>query len=160
MPKDSYISGRCLEIETALDEAAVWSLNNDKLGAYLAGYLTVIISGVIEDCIEYLIRQRAARTGDFQVESFVAEFIRRRFGNPNHGQINGMLKDFSDEYSRTFTSRIPHDGSSADALNSIIQNKNELAHTGTWKLQMTLSDVRDYYHRVVPVLEAVEDILA
>ena len=70
-----------------------------------------------------------------------------------------MLGQFSEAYQRTFTQRIPHNGTSADALKSIIDNKNNLAHVGTWKLQMTVADVDNYYHRIILILEALENIL-
>lgn len=159
MPKDAYVRQRCAEIETALHDSKAWSMSDAKLGAYLAGYLTVLICGMVEDCIEHLMRIRASRTNDREIENFVAEVLRRRFGNPDHQQLVGVLSQFSDVYASVFKTKIPHNGNAASALRSIVGDKNMLAHSGVWKLQTTVSDVENYYVRIVPILEALEDIL-
>ena len=158
--KDPYISQRCREIEGLLTDAAGWASSDEKLGAHLAAYLSVLITGMVEDCIEYLVSQRVGKTQDREVQDFVSETLRQRFRNPDRGRISDLLKQFSTSYQQRFAKRIPHDGSAATALRSIVENKNSLSHTGTWKLQMTVADADNYYHRILPILEALEDVLS
>lgn len=75
-PNDPYVFQRCIEIESAVSEAEQWAIGNEKLGAYLAGYLTVVICGVIEDCVEHLIGNRAgkAQTANYS-PSFAGRFM-------------------------------------------------------------------------------------
>ena len=131
-------------------------LSDAKLGAHLAAYISVLIIGVFEDCIEYLFVQRVHKTGDSEVENYIRRVIGDRFKNPEYSKISGLLKEFSEEYQKKFKARIAPDGSEATALESILGNKNSLAHVGTVKLQMTIREVDEYYQRLIPILEAVE----
>ena len=158
--KDPSISQRCHEMEGLLADAAGWASRDEKLEAHLAAYLSVLITGMVEVCIEHLVSQRAGKAQDQEVQDFVSEALHQRFRNPDWGTINGLLGQFSTLYQQRFTERIPHDGSAATALNSIVDNKNSLSHTGIWKLQMTVADVDNYYRRILPILEALEDVLS
>lgn len=158
MPRDPYLSNRCRELEELLNYAGAVAARDEKLGAHLANYLTVLITGVVEDCIEYLLLERAGRSGDTEVQNYVRENL-RYFRNPRVPEIVGLLNRFSQEYGRAFTGRIPPGGKEADALKSVVDNKDNLGHKGTWKLDMTVGDVDDYYRRVVSILEALEAVL-
>ncbi len=156
---DSYLKKRCGEIEHLISEALAWSSTNEKLGAQLAAYISVLITGVIEDCVEYLFTQRVLKITDKEVEHYVLKVISERFRNPTYSSITGLLKEFSSDYQDIFKAKISHDGKEATALESVVDNKNSLAHIGTIKLQMTISEINDYYQRIIPILETVETIL-
>jgi len=156
---EPYIVARCNEIKILLANAKVWASINEKLGAHLAAYICVLIVGVMEDCIEHLIAQRVGQTGDKEITNYIRKVLGERFRNPEYGSISGLLKEFSDEYQQRFREKISHDGSESTALASIIGNKNSLAHVGTEKLQMSVEDVENYYHRIIPILETLEEII-
>ena len=158
--KAPYVSQRCREIEGLLRDAAGWSSSDKQLGAHLAGYLSVLITGMVEDCVEHLFSQRVVKAQDREVQDFVSKALQQRFRNPDWGTISGLLGQFSTSYQQRFAQRIPHNGSEATALESIVANKNSLSHTGIWKQQMTVADVDDYYRRILPILEALEDVLS
>ncbi|MBM3942192.1 MAG: hypothetical protein FJ316_04585 [SAR202 cluster bacterium] len=156
-PSSPYLAQRCGEIDSAIAEAEQWAAGNDKLGAYLAGYLTVVICGVVEDCVEHLIGNRAGRAQDQELQAFVHKTIHERFRNPDYNLISTTLGAFSSEYSRAFNQRIRPD--ERDALDSMVANKNNLAHVGARKQQSTIIDVREYYQRVKQILTVLESIL-
>ena len=157
--KDPYISKRCDEIEALLIDAAGWTLYDEKLGAHLAAYISVLILGVLEDCIEHLVARRVGKAGDNEITNYIGKVIGERFRNPEYGSISGLLGEFSKEYKTTFTDKIAHDGIEATALQGIVDNKNSLAHVGTSKLNLTVKDVDGYYHRIIPILEVLEQVL-
>ncbi|MFC1987426.1 hypothetical protein ACFLVH_02650 [Chloroflexota bacterium] len=157
-PKEPYIIHRCSEIEAILKDAVMWS-SNEKLGAHLAAYISVLTIGFLEDCIEYLINQRVSKTNDDEIKNYIRGVIHQRFKNPDWGTISGLLGEFSPEYKKAFANKITHNGVEATALQGMLYNKNALAHEGTDKLQMTINDVNNYYHRIVPILETLEQIL-
>jgi hypothetical protein len=130
------------------------------LAANLAAYITVLIVGVVEDCVEHLVAQRARKTRDSEVEHYVVQSLQERFRNPDYSAISGLLKVFSEDYQRTFRGKIPHDGKEAIALQSVIANKNMLAHVGTSNLQLTLKEVSNYSRDIKPILEVLEEILS
>jgi hypothetical protein len=158
--KDPYIAKRCSEIESLLVNAEVWAENNEKLGAHMAAYISVLILGVLEDCTEHLVTQRVDKTGDSEIKNYVVKVIDERFRNPDWGAISGLLGEFSAEYKTKFTNKIAHNGTEATALQGIVDNKNALAHVGTSKLNLSVTDVDGYYRRIVPILEVLEQILA
>jgi len=155
-----YIADRCSDLEGLLADAANWAKKDEKLGAHLASYICVLILGVLEDCVEHLVAQRVDKAGDNEIRNYVVKVIDERFRNPDWGSISGLLGEFSQEYKAAFTDRISHDSIEANALRDVINNKNSLAHAGTSKLNLTVTDVDGYYRRVVPILEALEQILA
>ena len=152
-----YISQRCEEIHSILADAKIWSDSDSRLGAHLASYITVLISGVVEDCIEYLVKERARRGSDPEVAEFVSQLVERSFRNPKSEGVADLLGMFSEEYQKRYLEAVPTN--SREALGSIIANRMSLAHTGTTMQQNTVSDVADYFSRIVPILTAVEDIL-
>lgn len=158
--RDTYILGRCKEIETLLNQATDWSSNNEELSAHLAAYVSVLITGVLEDCIEHLITQRVEKTGDSEIQNYVCRATEQRFRNPHYSSISGLLKQFSKEYQEEFNQKILPHGKEAEALQSIVDNKNSLAHLGTGTLQLTIKDVRYYFGYIIPILEALEQILS
>ena len=159
MLQDAYLIKRCDEIESLLMEADTWASGDYKLGANLAAYVTVLLVGVIEDCIEYLVAKRVRKAHDSEVEHYIVQSLHQGFRNPEHGAISGLLKMFSEDYQQRFKHRIPHDGKEAIALQSVVSNKNALAHIGTSNLQLTIAEVDSYYRDIKPILEALEGIL-
>ena len=139
--RDPHIASRCVETKTLIAQASRWALYDPALGAHLAAYLTVLITGLVEESIERLVRRRVEIIGDPEIVNFVSNAIDRQFRNPDYSTISGLLRQFSDMYQNSFRTKIPHDSSEAVALNSIIGNKNSLAHTGTAKLSLTVSDL-------------------
>lgn len=157
MPRDSHIARRCSDIEDALDYAAVQSQDNPRLGSYLAAHISVLISGVVEDCIEYLVIQRAGATGDSEVKEFVRVSIGRQFRNPTPDAIGDTLRTFDESYRNAYQSNVPP--AAREALGSIVSNRMKLAHSGHSQTDFTVADVRQYFKQIVTLLEAVENIL-
>ena len=97
MPKNPYIVGRCSDIEEMLDYAASQSQDNPRLGGYLASHISVLVSEVVEDCIEYLVTERARQGNDTELAEFVRTSIDRQFRNPHSRAVAEMLRTFSEE---------------------------------------------------------------
>lgn len=159
MPNNPYVLKRCTEIEELLQYADACSKTDEKLGAHLAAYICVLFLGVLEDCIENLIKERASKSGDPEILNFITVTISTRFRNPDRGAICEILGLFSKEYKDKFSQRIKADSPEKQALDNIVSNKNDLAHIGTSKLNFTVKEMNDYYKRVIPIVEAIEDVL-
>ena len=157
MPQDAYVADRCSEIEEMLQYATEKARDDARLGGHLAGYISVLISGVVEDCIEYLVIQRARMLGDIQLQEFVRSSIDQQFRNPRSQDIENLLKRFSDAYRDSYTESVKPEN--RQALGAIVRNRMSLAHKGTRQSQFTVSDVSRYFEQVVEILEVVEDIL-
>ncbi|HUT67313.1 MAG TPA: HEPN domain-containing protein, partial [Dehalococcoidales bacterium] len=148
------------EIEDLLKYAEAWSTKDDKLGAHLAAYICVTFLGVLEDCIENLIKERANKSKDPEILNFISSIVHQRFKNPDRSAICEILGLFSKEYRDKFSRIIKAHGPEKEALDNIVGNKNSLAHEGTSKLNLSVKDMNDYYKRVIPVIEAIEEVLS
>jgi len=165
--QNQYIVNKCSEIESLLKQARIWAegdpmqekVADPKLGAHLATYINVIMLGMLEDCIEYVVRERAKKPGDKEIENYISEDISHSFRNPNYSKICEVLGQFSIKYKSEFQSRIKHDSSAVEALDSILKNKTNLAHRGLSNLNLSIDDANGYYLRVIPILEVLEDLL-
>ena len=155
---DPYLTARFSEVEDALTRAAQWGSSDRVINAYLAGYLVVMTCGIFEDSIEHMVKTRANRPGDLELYTFVASTVHERFRNPDNGAILGLLKQFSSAYQSTYRNSIST--SASTAVDSVVNNKNWLAHGETSKMQLTVSDVQDYFVRCLPAFEALEQILS
>ena len=157
MLQDSYVLERCSEIQDALRYAADKSKGDDDLGAHLADYISVLISGVVEDCVEHLVVQRAHRTNDAELQSFVRSAIDRQFRNPRSDDIAEVLNRFSSAYRNSYMVAVS--GEARDALGSIVSNRVSLAHRGQSQSNLNVNDVSRYFGLIVEILEVVEHIL-
>ena len=157
MPRDTYVADRCSEINTLIEYAAEKSDSDPGVGAYLAGYISVLISGVVEDCVEHLVVERARMSNDQQLQEFVRLSIDRQFRNPRSSDIAEVLAWFSSAYRDSYNRSVNRQA--REALGSIVSNRMSLAHKGTPQLALTVSDVRGYFAHVVEILEVVEGIL-
>ncbi len=88
---------------------------------------------------------------------YVRERTALTFRNPKSDNVSRLLNEFSAGYSNQFSRRL--NNKARVALNSIIDNKNWLAHGESSKLQVTVKDVDGYFRRSARVFEVLEDIL-
>jgi hypothetical protein len=106
MPNNPYVLKRCAEIEGLLQYADAWSKKDEKLGAHLAAYICVLFLGVLEDCIENLIKERVNKSGDPEVYNFITTSINKRFRNPDRSAICEILGLFNKEYKEKFSQKL------------------------------------------------------
>ena len=156
--KSPYVIDRLAEVEQALRRASDWGSEDPELSAYLAGYMIVLLCGVVEDCAEHLVSQRVSVGGDKELTSFLRARVSATFRNPDKQNFNKIVKDFGPECASTYKGRMPEGAD--DALESIVTNKNALAHGEPSKFNVTLGDVEDYLSRASQVFEVLEEVLA
>jgi len=157
--QDQYIVTQCLEVETIINDSKLWANSDPKLGAHLATYINVMILGKLEDCIEYLVKRRAKKPGDVELENYISNDIEKRFRNPTYSNICDLLGRFSNRYREEFEKKFNKNCLEVDALNSILENKTNVAHYGLANLKISVNDVESYYKGVVNVLGKLEDLL-
>lgn len=157
--QNKYISTKCIELEGLIKDSGDWAEEDAKLGAHLATYINVLILGILEDCIEYLVKERSKKAGDAEVENYISKDIEQRLRNPDYKKICGVLGQFSSRYKAEFQNEFSVDCLEVDALDSIMRNKTNVAHFGLANLGLTVKDVEHYFHSVVRMLEKLEDLL-
>lgn len=157
--QDKYISKKCIEIEGLIKDSENWANGDAELGAHLATYINVLILGILEDCVEYLVKERSKKAEDTEIENYISKDIEQRLKNPDYGKICGVLGQFSDRYKAEFQNKFSANCLEVDALNSIIRNKTNVAHYGLANLGLSVKDVGIYFQSVVRMLEKLEDLL-
>ena len=156
---DSYVAARYAEIAALIDDLETRTAADGRLAAHMAGYLDVLVVGLVEDAIEHLLGERAARTGDAEIASYVRNRVAGAFRNPDWGAISGLLGQLSSKYKTQFASQIPSEGQVSETLRSLLANKHASAHVGTTNLYLTIPDIRNYLQRLEELFESVESIL-
>lgn len=157
MPRDTYVADRCSEINALIEFAAGKSDSDPGVGAHLAGYMSVLISGIVEDCVEHLVVERARMSNDPQLQEFVRRSMDRQFRNPKSDDIANVLRQFSETYRDSYNRSVSEQA--REALGSIVSNRMALAHKATPQSTLTVNDVRGYFVQIVEILEVVERIL-
>lgn len=123
---------------------------------YFAQFLVVYISGVYEEVVESTILEMANRAQNTELSNLIQNLIAREFQNPKSEKIGNLIKKFGnkqwdDDYKAISLL-------SKTALDSIVENKNALAH-GQSSLNLTISDVENYYIQSKPLFEKLDDML-
>jgi len=157
--KDQYLVNKCQEIESLINDSKNWAATDAKLGAHLATYINVVILGILEECIEYLVRARASASGDTGIKNYISKDIKGSFRNPNYGSICSLLSRFSDIYVARFQRKFNTGCPEYEALDGLMTNKTNVAHYGLANLKLSVDDVAKYFKGVLNVLEEIEDML-
>lgn len=153
MIKSQYLEDKFALIERNITIAK--SVNDLHLASMLSGYLVVSISGIYEDCIEHLFIQRAGKKNDREMQNLIKTLIDRHFRNPNYGKVKELVKALDSEQAENVLREI--DIRSKQALDSIVNNKNNIAHGKV--SNATIGDIEGYHEDVLEIFEALEKIL-
>jgi hypothetical protein len=152
--KCQYLQNQFQILAKAINTATKYAGDPD-ISYMLSGHLTVLISGIYEDCVEYLFISRAGKTKDKAIESLVKTLIDQQFRNPDYDKIQNLLKGLGPTYANQFKKAIG--SANKDALNSIVMNKNLIAHGNPWNT--TLNDVVEFHKKAQMIFEVLEKIL-
>jgi len=153
MIKSQYLKDKFASIERNIKIAK--SVNDLQLASMLSGYLVVSISGIYEDCIEHLFIQRAGKKNDKEMQNLVKTLIDRHFRNPNYDKVKELVRALDSKQGENILQKI--DIKSKQGLNSIVNNKNNIAHGEV--SNATIGDIMGYYQDVLKIFEALEKIL-
>lgn len=126
-----------------------------KIAVDLEAYLVVLVSGIYEDCFEYLIRERVDQAGDAEVSAFVVKTLDIQLRNPDWDNLTKVLGWFSAKWAKTLKKKIRNQAKTS--LNNIVTNKNAVAHGNTSNL--TLAEIKDCHKQCKSIFEKLEKIM-
>jgi len=149
-----YLKDKFRNIDNKVAKSKQIGGSDPEIAAMMSSYLAVFISGIYEDCIEYLFKERAGRNKDSEIQNFVENIMDKDFRNPNYEKIRDFLKYLNE----TYGDQLDKLGNEyKDALNSIVNNKNQIAHGGT--CNATINDIITYHKKALKIFEELEKIL-
>jgi len=125
--------------------------------SYLAQYLLVLICATFEEKIESLIIERAGRSGDTELKSFVRSAVDQIFRNPKTSDIGGILNRFSTAYKDAFREEIKSNLQAETSFNNIITNRHKIAHSSG--SNMTFAELVESYEEAHTIFDAVAKVL-
>jgi hypothetical protein len=130
-------------------------LNNidEKTKTYLAKYLVVIISGIFEESIKIILLNWVQTNSSKELYPYIEIKIRKNFRNPKMENIKKLLKDFNVDW---FLPIGKLEANKTDALDSIVNQKNALAHGVDTSI--TLNEIIDYYTRAKEVIKEIDKL--
>ena len=123
--------------------------------SFLAKFLVVYICGIYEETIETIlvdfVKKHSSR---LEVVEYARTTIDESFRNPDGGKLIGLSNKLGNS---TLTSVLKGMSNERIALDSIVNNKNDLAHgRGS---TTTLADVKGYYASSRKLIEAFDTYL-
>jgi len=131
------------------------SLTDDyELLANWAKYLCVLVSGFVEESVRLLILKYVESRASPDIQHFVGHKV-RMFQNAKMSNILTLLEHFSNEFRLRVETAT--EGDLKDAIDSVVQNRHQIAH-GRF-IGITFVTIKDYYRRVLTVIEILEEVL-
>ncbi len=124
-----------------------------EIQSHWSNYLCILVSGFIEVSVGSIFSDYAKRTASPKIANFVESNL-NEFQNPKMEKILSLTGRFSKDWQADL--RKDTDGDIKDAIDSIVANRNAVAHGKPSPL--TIARVRDYYIRVIDLVELIEKI--
>lgn len=127
---------------------------------YLSKYAIILASGTIESCFKIIIADfLLLHTTNESLSSFINNAIRETSKNPSYQNIINVLKGINRELSQKFKDKVgelEHKEQILSALESLVENRNSLAHGGS--PTTTASQVKNHFEYAIKVLIVLEEV--
>lgn len=129
----------------------VSSLPDLELQAHWSRYLCVLVSGFLETSIRAIYADYASKKS----APFVANFVQDKleyFQNPSMAKILDLVQSFNPQWADDL--RIRTDGEIRDAINSIVNVRNGIAHGENVGISYAI--IRDYYQNAITLIDLID----
>ncbi|MFQ5956405.1 MAG: HEPN domain-containing protein [Candidatus Brocadiales bacterium] len=123
-----------------------------ELQSHWAKYLCVLTSGFLETSVRAIYSQYTKTKAAPYVANFVDVQL-KYFQNPKMDKILELTKFFSPEWE--YNLRNATDGEAKDAVDSIVANRNRIAHGES--VGITYSSMQRYYQNAIKVIKLIDE---
>jgi len=142
------------EIDVAIKDINGFNIKNDLEKSYLAKFLVVFICGIYEEVVETIIMEKVEKLRSPQLSTFMEQYLKVYFRNPDTENTIRLLGKFDVSWS----SAIKQESKEIkDALDSIVSNKNALAHGSISTI--TLDEVKIFYEKSRKLIEKIDEVV-
>lgn len=129
------------------------SLSADpEMQSHWSRYLCVLVSGFIENALRTVLSEYAEARSQTRIANFVQGELRRNLNNPKAGKILDWIRKFDQEWGNEIDQCL--DQRLKDAINSVVENRHQIAHGGT--IGLSFVTMKEYYEAVVEAIELIE----
>ncbi len=122
-----------------------------EIRAHWARYLCVLISGFIEVSVKAIYIDYSRRKASPQVSNYVDARL-NKLTNVSMNKLLNLTRDFSPQWEEAL--RSVTEGELAAAVDSIVALRNQIAHGNN--AAVSYSNIKDYYKRILQVIELLE----
>ncbi len=150
--KNQDISRNKQELDCLFEKVTVFSADT-YLQSHWARYLCILVSGFLETSVRIIYRDYAKNKATPQIANFVEGKL-EDFQNPKMEKILQLTGLFSKEWENDL--RRETEGELKDAVDSIANNRNQIAHGGS--VGISYSQIKSYYDRAIKVIELIENL--
>lgn len=127
-------------------------LEDDELQAHWVRYLCIRVSGFLENALRHIYVDYARSNATKYVSNYVERQL-ERMPNPMMDRICGLTKAFNPQWESEL--RNTTELEVKESINSIIRNRNKIAHGES--VNLTYTDIRRWYKNAVSVLRLIDD---
>ena len=129
---------------------------DDYTKSHVAQYLTVLCSGIFEDIIKNFVIELTHRESiNREIKEFVFKQIKKSFQNPSYENLKSFIEKFNDTWAKELRNRI--EDKNIVALNSIVNNKNLIAHGNSSTI--TFPFIKQHYEDSKIIIEQLDSII-
>ena len=142
------------EIDNAIQLAE--SQEDDELKSHLANLVCIRVSGLVEN----FLKTRISDYSDKKVPKPVSRYLSHKFAditNLKESKLRDTLGLFSTEWQEQFVMFIQDNQQLKASLDSIITNRNNIAHGQ--HVSLTLKSVKQYYDDIKKVIKELDKII-
>jgi hypothetical protein len=150
--KNKLLVSRQKVIEDLFVEVRAF-VGDPLIRAYLTYYLCIRVSGFIEDCVRTIFSDYVDTNSKNSVKTFAIGKL-KKFPNPTWSAILSLVKDFDSNWAEQLKLRI--DPSWSDGIDSIVSNRNTIAHGGSSSI--TLNELDGYYRKALLAIDELEKV--
>ena len=125
-----------------------------ELQADFARYLCVLVSGYIEKAVVALVLEHARQKGAPTLQRFVEQQTKTTFANPKVSRVQDLLGSFDQDWQQDLKDSL--DDEQRDAVNSIVAQRNTIAHGGS--VGLTYNRISKYYQQAQHVIDRVAEL--
>lgn len=130
----------------------------DTLHRHFTHYAVVVCSGALERAFKSIIADYVTIGANIQLCEFIDKKIRQSSCNPRLDEIKKLLGAFDDNWLVAYKGCLSQlSQRNRDALASIVENRNKVAHGGT--ITASFYDIAKYYYLARVVVGKLEDVL-
>ncbi|NET00416.1 MAG: hypothetical protein F6K62_00870 [Sphaerospermopsis sp. SIO1G2] len=123
-----------------------------ELKSHWARYLCILVSGFLETSVRAIYSEYAKKVSNRNVANFVERKL-TDLQNPKMEKILQLTGAFNSEWESNL--RIATEGELKDAINSIVANRNNIAHGQD--VGITYIRIKEYYEKAVQVINIIEN---
>lgn len=132
--------------------------STDTLHGHFTRYAVIVCSGALERAFKCIIADYVTTGASNQLCGFIDKIVRQASTNPRLDEIKKLLGAFDSNWLSAYKLGISQlSQRNKDALMSIVENRNKVAHGGF--ITASFYDIAEYYYLARRVIGKLEDVL-